>query len=208
MRTVNAESCETYERHETADVEDGAKIGEGTRIWHYAHVRKGAIIGRHCNIGRGVYIDTGVIIGDNVKIQNYCSIYNGVRIDNDVFIGPHVTTTNDLHPRAIGTWNLTATYFEQGCSIGAGSVIVCGVVIGAHSMVAAGSVVTRNVLPYMLVRGNPARFTDFVCECGRKLRKTGQRHVYQCGACLSLVNLRGIVEARANEEPTSVAELG
>ena len=158
--------------HETAIVED-AKIGEGTNIWHFVHVRKGAKIGKNCNIGKGAYIDINVKIGDNCKLQNFATLYDGVTIGNDVFIGPHVCFTNDVFPRA-AIWTddrLVKTLVKDGASIGANSTIIAGVTIGAHAMIGAGSVVTKNVADHGLVVGNPAMLKGFVCKCGERLQE-------------------------------------
>ncbi len=158
--------------HPTAVVEEGVEIGEGTRIWHFVHVRKGAKIGRNCNIGKGVYIDAGVEIGNNVKIQNFVSVYRGVKVEDDVFLGPHATLTNDLYPRAFNKeWEIIPTLIKKGASIGANATVVCGVTIGEYSMVGAGAVVTKDVPPHGLVLGNPARLKGFVCYCGRPFRR-------------------------------------
>ncbi len=158
--------------HPTAVVEEGVEIGEGTRIWHFVHVRKGAKIGRNCNIGKGVYIDAGVEIGNNVKIQNFVSVYRGVKVEDDVFLGPHATLTNDLYPRAFNKeWEVIPTLIKKGASIGANATVVCGVTIGEYAMVGAGAVVTKDVPPHGLVLGNPARLKGFVCYCGRPFRR-------------------------------------
>ena len=162
--------------HESAYVED-AKIGEGTNIWHFAHVRKGAKIGKNCNIGKDVYIDTNVEIGDNCKIQNFATVYQGVKLGCNVFVGPHVCFTNDMFPRAV-IWNeerLEKTLVKDGASIGANSTIVAGTTIGKCAMVGAGSVVTKDVPDHGLVFGNPARLKGFVCECGSKLTKKAEK---------------------------------
>ncbi len=174
--------------HESAYVEE-AVIGEGTNIWHFVHVRKGAKIGRKCNIGKGVYIDINVTIGDNCKIQNFATIYQGVEIGDDVFIGPHACFTNDLYPRAF-IWNeerLEKTVVKDGASIGANSTIIAGVTIGRYAMVGAGAVVTRDVPDYGLVIGNPARLRGFVCKCGFKLSEIIKEDekvvVFRCSKC-------------------------
>jgi UDP-2-acetamido-3-amino-2,3-dideoxy-glucuronate N-acetyltransferase len=162
--------------HESAYVED-AKIGDGTNIWHFAHVRKGAKIGKNCNIGKDVYIDTNVEIGDNCKIQNFATVYQGVKLGDNVFVGPHVCFTNDMYPRAL-IWNeekLEKTLVEDGASVGANSTIVAGITIGKHAMIGAGSVVTKDVPDHGLVFGNPARLKGFVCECGTKLTKKSEK---------------------------------
>ena len=174
-------------KHPTAIVES-EDIGDGTQIWHFVHVREGAKIGRDCNIGKGVYIDADVEIGDNVKIQNFVSVYKGVTIEDDVFIGPAVTFTNDLHPRAF-IWNedkISYTMVKKGASIGANSTVISGVTIGEYAMIGAGSIVTKDVVPFGLVYGNPAKLKGFVCYCGNKLKTVVEERedgvVYGC-AC-------------------------
>ena len=161
-----------YFIHSLAVVEENVEIGEGTRIWHFAHIRKGAKIGKNCNISKDVYIDVNIEIGDNVKIQNGVSVYRGVKIEDDVFLGPHMTFTNDLYPRAFNeNWEIIPTLVKKGASIGAHATIVCGVTVGEYAMVGAGAVVTKDVPPFGLVYGNPARLKGFVCYCGRKVNK-------------------------------------
>lgn len=177
-----------YFVHELAVVEEGAKIGKGTRIWHHAHIRTEAEIGENCNIGKDVYVGKGVKIGNNVKIQNRVSVYEGVTVDDDVFLGPHMTFTNDRWPRAFNEhWKLIPTHVKKGASIGANSVILCGTTIGEYAMVGMGSVVTKDVPPFTLVYGNPARIRGFVCYCGPKLEKivekTDEHVVFQCQHC-------------------------
>ena len=183
-----------YFKHPTAIVET-EEIGEGTKIWHFVHVREMARIGKNCNIGKGVYVDKEVEIGDNVKIQNFVSVYKGVKIEDDVFIGPSVTFTNDLYPRAF-IWNeerVVPTIVKKGATIGANSTIVCGVSIGEYAMVGAGSVVTRDVPPFGLVCGNPAKLRGFVCYCGRKLKdivkEDSEKVIYRC-ECDKLVEIK------------------
>lgn len=160
--------------HDTAEVSSQAVIGDGTRIWNQSQVREGAKIGEGCVIGKNVYIDAGVTIGSGVKIQNNVNVYAGVTIEDDVFLGPSMTFTNDLYPRAFNAdWKITPTLVRKGASIGAGAVIVCGVEIGEYAMVGAGAVVTKDVPPYMLVVGNPARLLWRVCRCGRRLDGAG-----------------------------------
>ena len=157
--------------HETAIVED-AEIGNGTKIWHFVHVRKGAKIGKNCIIGKGAYIDTKVEIGNNCKIQNFSTIYQGVNLGNNVFIGPHVCFTNDIYPRATN-WSkekIEKTLVKDGASISANSTIIAGITIGKYAMVGAGAVVTKDVPDYALVVGNPARVVGTVDKQGNVTR--------------------------------------
>lgn len=164
--------------HPTAHVEDGATLGAGTRIWHQAQVRPGARLGEGCIIGKGAFIDLDVQIGDRCKIQNYACVYHGTRLGNGVFVGPHVVFTNDRFPRAINPdgslktdddWEVGETTVEDGASLGARSVILPGLHLGAWSLVGAGSVVTRDVPAYAIVAGVPARRVGWACACGRQL---------------------------------------
>lgn len=168
----------------TALVEDGAIVGRGTRIWHRSHVRAGSRIGAGCTIGFAVYVDTGVVIGDRCKIQNLVSLYQGVVLEDEVFVGPSVTFTNDRYPRAdASAWEVVPTFVRRGASLGANATIVCGVEIGARSMVGAGAVVTDDVPPHALVVGSPARLHGWVCTCGRPLASVGGTLPQRCPAC-------------------------
>lgn len=171
--------------HATAVVEDGAVIGDGTRIWHHAHVRAGARIGRDCVIGKNVYVDAGAVIGDRCKVQNNVSVYSGVTLGDEVFVGPSAVFTNDLLPRAQNPgWQVVETVVHHGASIGANATVVCGHVIGAWAMVAAGAVVTRDVADHQLVAGNPARHHGWVCRCGRVVSRALERpDDLRCAAC-------------------------
>ena len=153
----------------TANVCESAKIGKGTKIWQNVQIRERANIGKNCNISKDVYIDFEVFIGDNCKIQNAVSVFHGVTIKDDVFVGPNATFTNDKVPRAFNNeWRVTPTIIEKGSSIGANATIVCGVTIGEYAMVAAGAVVTKDVEPYSLVLGNPAKHYYYVDKMGNK----------------------------------------
>lgn len=174
--------------HDLAVVDDGAMLGKGTKIWHFAHIRGGANIGKNCNIGKGVYVDTKVTIGNNVKIQNGVSVYQGVTIEDDVFCGPHMTFTNDVYPRAFSEeWELVETLVKKGASIGAHAVIICNTTLGEYCMVGSGSVVTKDVPAHALVVGNPARIVGFVCKCGvplqDEIQRTNDSVTFRCREC-------------------------
>jgi UDP-2-acetamido-3-amino-2,3-dideoxy-glucuronate N-acetyltransferase len=155
------------EIHSTAVVEDGARVGEGTRIWHFAHVRAGATIGTDCTIGKDAFVDSGAIVGDRCKVQNGVSVYSGVTLESEVFVGPNAVFSNDLRPRAMSPgWKIVPTLVHTGASIGANATVVCGTEVGSYAMVAAGAVVTRDVADHQLVIGNPARHAGWVCRCG------------------------------------------
>ncbi len=153
--------------HPSAVVEDGAVVGEGTTVWHHAHIRAGAVVGPDAVIGKNVYVDAGVRIGARSKIQNNVSVYRGVELADEVFVGPSAVFTNDRTPRAVAPdWVVTPTRVRHGASIGANATLVCGIELGAWSMVAAGAVVTRSTRDHQLVAGNPARHHGWVCRCG------------------------------------------
>jgi UDP-2-acetamido-3-amino-2,3-dideoxy-glucuronate N-acetyltransferase len=156
--------------HPSANVSDKALIGEGTKVWINVQIRENARIGAGCILSKDVYVDHAVRIGDRCKIQNSVSIYNGVCIGDDVFVGPNVSFTNDRVPRAFNTdWRITETKVETGASLGANSTIVCGITIGEYAMVAAGSVVTKDVPPYTLVIGNPAKPVGKIDKMGNRI---------------------------------------
>ena len=160
-----------YFAHETAVIDDGCKIGKGTKIWHFSHIMTGSEIGENCNIGQNVVVSPGVKLGKNVKVQNNVSLYTGVICEDDVFLGPSMVFTNVINPRSaiIRKDSYNSTVVEKGASIGANSTIVCGNKIGAYSFIGAGAVVTKDVKPYALVVGNPARQTGWMSEYGHKL---------------------------------------
>jgi UDP-2-acetamido-3-amino-2,3-dideoxy-glucuronate N-acetyltransferase len=158
--------------HPTAAVDARAEIGSGSRIWINVQIREHAKIGSGCILSKDVYIDHAVTIGNACKIQNSVSVYNGVTIGDEVFVGPNACFTNDKVPRANNPdWSVTPTMVQNGASIGANATIVCGITIGEYAMVAAGSVVTKDVAPYSLVMGNPARHVGYVDKAGNRVEK-------------------------------------
>lgn len=174
-----------YFAHETATIDDGAIIGDGTKVWHYSHVASGAKIGKDCKLGQNVYIAPGVIVGNNVKIQNNVSLYEGAVLEDDVFCGPSCVFTNIINPRSANPRNspefFKRTVVRKGSSIGANATIVCGVTLGANSFIGAGAVVTRDVPDHGLVYGNPARLKGWMCWCGEKITVKGKAAT--CSAC-------------------------
>lgn len=155
---------------QSAHVSSDAKIGAGTKIWINTQIRENTSIGSNCIISKDVYIDAGVNIGNGCKVQNSVSVYQGVTIENDVFVGPNVSFTNDKVPRAFNSdWKITKTLVKNGASLGANSTIICGITIGEYAMVAAGSVVTKDVPPFTLVVGNPARIVGKIDKAGNKI---------------------------------------
>jgi UDP-2-acetamido-3-amino-2,3-dideoxy-glucuronate N-acetyltransferase len=157
--------------HESSYVDDGCRIGAGTKIWHFSHVMSGAVIGQRCNIGQNVVIAPDVVLGNNVKVQNNVSIYTGVILEDDVFCGPSMVFTNVVNPRShvVRKHEYQRTRVGRGASLGANCTVVCGHDIGRYAFIGAGAVVTRNVPEYALVIGNPARIAGWMCECGVKL---------------------------------------
>lgn len=161
-----------YYAHPSAIIDEGCKIGAGTKIWHFSHVMPNCVIGENCNIGQNVVISPEVVLGRNVKVQNNVSIYTGVQCEDDVFLGPSMVFTNVINPRsAINRKNQYAkTIVKKGASIGANATIVCGHDIGRFAFIGAGAVVTKTVPDYALVVGNPARQTGWMSEYGHKLQ--------------------------------------
>ncbi|HPB12637.1 MAG: DapH/DapD/GlmU-related protein [Bacteroidales bacterium] len=160
-----------YFAHETAVIDDGVNIGKGTKIWHFSHIMTGSVIGKNCNIGQNVVISPGVKLGNNVKVQNNVSVYTGVICEDDVFLGPSMVFTNVVNPRSAVNRRdkYEETLVEKGATIGANATIVCGHKIGRFAFIGAGAVVTKDVKPYSLVVGNPARHTGWMSEYGHKL---------------------------------------
>ena len=169
--------------HPTAEVEDGARLGPGTVVWQLAHVRHSAVLGEQCTIGRGVFVDEDVVLGDRVKVQNHALLYRPARLGDGVYVGPAVVLTNDPYPRAVtvdgtrkeaGDWAAVGITLEDGCSVGARSVLLPGVTVGRWALVAAGSVVTRDVPAHAVVAGSPARRRGWVGRAGVPLRDLGE----------------------------------
>ena len=162
---------DNYFVHPSSYVDDGALIGEGTRIWHFTHVMSGARVGRRCNIGQNVVISPEVVVGDDVKIQNNVSVYTGVVLEDHVFCGPSMVFTNVVNPRSHVSrkHEYQGTLVRQGATLGANCTIVCGHTVGRYAFVGAGAVVTRDVPDYALALGNPARIAGWMCECGVKM---------------------------------------
>ncbi len=167
--------------HETAVVDEGAQLGSGTAVWHFCHISSGARIGSNCTFGQNVFV-ANVAIGSNVKVQNNVSIYEGILIEDDVFLGPSSVLTNVSNPRS--QVNRRALYettvLRRGCTVGANATIVCGVSLGAYSFVGAGAVVTRDVAPYQLVLGTPAKPAGWMSRHGHRLRFSGRDAVATC----------------------------
>jgi len=161
----------SYFAHETAVIDAGCHIGEGSKIWHFSHIMPDCQIGERCNIGQNVVVSPGVVLGNNVKVQNNVSIYTGVVCEDDVFLGPSMVFTNVINPRS--AVNRRDSYLQtrvgKGASIGANATIVCGHDIGAYAFIGAGAVVTKHVPPYALVVGNPARQLGWISEYGHRL---------------------------------------
>jgi UDP-2-acetamido-3-amino-2,3-dideoxy-glucuronate N-acetyltransferase len=173
----------SYFKHESSYVDEGAVVGEGTRIWHFCHVAPGARIGRACTLGQNVYVAPTVVIGDGVRIQNNVSIYDGVILEDQVFVGPSAVFTNVLNPRSEVSrkHEYRETLVRRGATIGANATIVCGHEIGAYSFIGAGAVVTANVPAFALCFGVPARQFAWMCRCGQRM--TEERGVCFCPSC-------------------------
>jgi len=182
--------------HETAVIDEGVIIGTGTKIWHFCHIMRGAKIGNDCSLGQNVFVGGKAVIGNNVKIQNNVSVYDSVEIGDDVFCGPSCVFTNVINPRA--NVNRKAEYLktkvEKGVTIGANSTIVCGIILGKFSFIGAGAVVTKDVKPFALMTGIPARQTGWVSHSGVRLNEdlvcpeTGKKYILVDGQ-LEMVNV-------------------
>ncbi|MBK7016891.1 MAG: N-acetyltransferase [Sulfuritalea sp.] len=161
----------TFTIHPTAIVDEGAQIGEGTRVWHWVHISGGARIGERCSFGQNVFVGNDVLIGNNVKVQNNVSIYDAVTLEDDVFCGPSMVFTNVYNPRSAVTRKAEyrKTVVKKGATLGANCTIVCGVTVGEYAFVAAGAVINRDVKPYALMAGVPARQIGWMSRHGEKL---------------------------------------
>ncbi len=185
--------------HSSSFVDDGAVVGEGTKIWHFCHLMPGARVGRHCSLGQNVVVMNNVVLGDNVKVQNNVSLYEGVELEDDVFCGPSMVFTNVINPRShVSRKNeYRRTLVRQGASIGANATIVCGVVLGRYSFVGAGAVVTSDVPDFALVVGVPARRVGWVCACGERLNLSEGRGT--CGVCgARYTEVQGVLAEKTN----------
>jgi UDP-2-acetamido-3-amino-2,3-dideoxy-glucuronate N-acetyltransferase len=160
-----------YSAHESAIIDPGCTIGKGTRIWHFTHIMPGCRIGENCNIGQNVVVSPDVVLGNNVKVQNNVSIYTGVICEDDVFLGPSMVFTNVVNPRSRVNrrGQYETTLVKKGATIGANATIVCGITLGEYCFIGAGAVVTKDVAPFALVIGNPARQSGWMSESGHKL---------------------------------------
>lgn len=173
--------------HPTAIVDDGAQIGEGSRVWHWTHVCGGARIGRGCSLGQNVFVGNDVVVGDNVKIQNNVSVYDAVVLENDVFCGPSMVFTNVYNPRSaiVRKNEYRPTKVRQGATLGANCTIVCGVTIGKYAFVGAGAVVNSDVSDYALMLGVPAKRRGWMCQCGEQLKGQGAVRC-KCGSTFQI----------------------
>lgn len=161
-----------YYSHETAIIDSGALIGEGTKIWHFSHIMENCTIGKSCNLGQNVVVSPKVVLGDNVKVQNNVSIYSGVICEDDVFLGPSMVFTNIINPRSavVRRDQYIETLVKKGASIGANATIICGNTIGSYSLIGAGSVITKDIPDYALIIGNPGKQIGWVSQYGHRLK--------------------------------------
>ncbi|MBK5286641.1 MAG: N-acetyltransferase [Bacteroidia bacterium] len=161
-----------YFAHPTSVIDEGSRIGKGSKIWHFTHVMPNCDIGENCNIGQNVVVSSDVVLGKNVKVQNNVSIYTGVICEDDVFLGPSMVFTNVINPRSavVRKNEYKKTLVKKGATIGANATIVCGITLGEYCFIGAGAVVTKDVRPYELVLGNPARHAGWMSEFGHKLK--------------------------------------
>ncbi len=181
----------TTKIHPSAVIDEGAQIGDGTSIWHFSHVSSRSRIGKSCSLGQNVYVGNDVTIGNNVKIQNNVSVYDAVTLEDDVFCGPSMVFTNVINPRShvIRKHEYRRTVVRRGATIGANATIICGNTLGEYCMIGAGSVVTRDVPPYALVMGVPAKQVGWFCKCGaERIEFLGARAI--CKSCSTQYELK------------------
>jgi len=197
-----------YFAHQTSIVEEPSEIGEGTKLWHFAHIMPQVTVGKNCVIGQSVFIGRGVKIGNNVKIENNVSVFEGVTLEDDVFCGPSCVFTNVINPRShiSRKHEFKPTLVKKGATIGANATIVCGNTVGRYAFIGAGAVVTKDVPDYALVYGNPVRLEGWVCQCGVKLQEAGSKA--RCPECGKVYKLEGqkcspLLEAEESENPSS-----
>ena len=190
--------------HESAFVDEGAIIGNGTKVWHFCHVMGGAEIGENCALGQNVFVGGRAKLGDNVRIQNNVSVYDKVTIEDDVFCGPSMVFTNVMNPRATirrGLDEYCPTLVKRGATIGANATVVCGHTIGQYAFVGAGAVVTKDVPDYALLYGNATKIAGWMCECGEKINFGSENLSYaggttKCTKCGKLYEKDGLVVSR------------
>jgi UDP-2-acetamido-3-amino-2,3-dideoxy-glucuronate N-acetyltransferase len=185
-------STQSYFVDQSAIVDNGCTIGEGTKIWHFSHIMTGAVLGKNCNIGQNVVISPQVVLGNNVKVQNNVSLYTGVICEDDVFVGPSAVFTNVINPRSsvVRKSEYKSTLVKHGVSIGANATIVCGITLGEYAFIGAGTVVTKDVKPYAMVVGNPSRQIGWMSVHGQKLifDREGFACCYETGKTYRLTN--------------------
>jgi UDP-2-acetamido-3-amino-2,3-dideoxy-glucuronate N-acetyltransferase len=184
MKEAAYRTAPSYFAHATAIIDPGAKIGAGTRIWHWVHISAGAVIGANCSLGQNVYVGKARI-GNNVKVQNNVSIYDAVVLEDDVFCGPSMVFTNVINPRSHidRKHEYKRTLVRRGATLGANCVLLCGAEVGSYAMIGAGAIITRDVPAYALVVGNPGRKIGWICKCGVRLDAAdGQARCRACGA--------------------------
>ncbi|MCC2625827.1 MAG: N-acetyltransferase [Burkholderiales bacterium] len=178
--------------HESAVIDDGASIGNATKIWHFTHVCSGAIIGENCSLGQNVFISANAKIGNNVKIQNNVSVYDAVTLEDDVFCGPSMVFTNVYNPRShiVRKHEYLKTLVQKGATIGANATIICGVTIGRYAFIGAGSVVKADVPAYAVMVGVAAKHIGWMCECGVRLTDAAKTECSLCGIAYEIINGR------------------
>lgn len=180
----------SYQAHSSAVIDEGACLGNGTKVWHFSHVSSGAVIGERCSLGQNVFIGNDVQIGNNVKIQNNVSIYDAVYLEDDVFCGPSMVFTNVFNPRShiIRKHEYRKTLVKRGATIGANATVVCGITIGEYAFIGAGAVVNKDVKAYAMMVGVPARQISWICQCGLKLNfKDTSAHCHACASKYTLI---------------------